>query len=163
MSRCRISRTPSLCPSFDLFPPILPALPLSQAENLAAAPRPYRAFRCPLDAAEQVSPKIDSIPSLPSTGHATAAQESAQESTLSLILTHPGPPRTASLGLPTDHRSPRRPISRPSPAQHLPTVWAKSPLGSGEPSSLPGHPESPLLIPRTISPRVPRSSSVPLT
>ncbi len=71
--------TYSLPPSIlRLLPPILPALPLSQADKLAAAPRPYRAFRRPLDAAEQVSPKLDSIPSLPSTGPATAAQESAQ-------------------------------------------------------------------------------------
>ena len=73
---------------FDVLPPsvhpstpsLSSALPLSQADKLAAAPRPYRAFRHPLDAAEQVSPKLDSIPSLPSTGHATAVQESAQES-----------------------------------------------------------------------------------
>ncbi len=70
-----------LPPSIQPSTPSLPsALPLSQPDKLAAAPRPYRAFRRPLDAAEQVSPKLDSIPSLPITGHATAAQESAKES-----------------------------------------------------------------------------------
>lgn len=59
---------PSVHPS---TPSLSSALPLSQADKLAAAPRPYRAFRHPLDAAEQVSPKLDSIPSLPSTGHAS--------------------------------------------------------------------------------------------
>jgi hypothetical protein len=76
---------PSVHPS---TPSLSSALPLSQADKLAAAPRPYRAFRHPLDAAEQVSPKLDSIPSLPSTGHATAVQESAQESLPSTRCQH---------------------------------------------------------------------------
>ncbi len=70
----------------------------SQADKLAADPRPqvYRAFRRPLDAAEQVSPKLDSIPSLPSTGHATAAQESAQESLPSTRCPHTRFPHRAA-------------------------------------------------------------------
>ncbi len=87
-----------LPPSVHASTPSLPSvpLPLSQADKLAADPRPYRAFRRPLDAAEQVSPKLNSIPSLPSTGHATAAQESAQESLPSTRCLHTRFPHRAA-------------------------------------------------------------------
>ena len=70
----------------------------------------------------------------------------AQESSFSPPVQPTVLPRPANLGLPTDHLSPRRPNSRPSPAQHLPPIWAESPLGSGEPSLLPGPPWSFLLV-----------------
>ena len=92
----------------------------------------------------------------PSCGLSTTAQESS----LCLPLAHPGPPLTAGLGLPTVHRLPRRPISRPSPDQHPPPSGAGTPPGSGEPWSLPGRPELSLLgLDRFlhVSPDPPRS------
>ena len=66
----------------------------------------------------------------------------AQESIPSLPPAQLDPPHPAGLGLPTVHRPNRRPISRPSPDQHLPTRRADSPLGSGEPESLSSRPGS---------------------
>lgn len=80
------------------------------------------------------------------TNHSPPSIPTAQESTFSPSLQPTVLPRPANFGLPTDHLSPRRPNSRPSPAQHLPPVWAESPLGSGEPSLLPNPPWSFLLV-----------------
>ena len=66
----------------------------------------------------------------------------AQESIPSLPPAQLDPPHPAGLGLPTVHRPNRRPISRPSPDQHLPTRRADSPLRSGEPGSLSSRPGS---------------------
>ena len=68
----------------------------------------------------------------------------AQESSFPLSLKPSVLLRPASVGLPTDHLPPRRPNSRPCPAQHLPPVWAESPLVFGEPSSALGLPSSAL-------------------
>ena len=78
--------------------------------------------------------------------HSPPSTPTAQESSFSPPVQPTVLPRPANLGLPTDHLSPRRPNSRPSPAQHLPPIWAESPLGSGEPSLLPGPPWSFLLV-----------------
>ena len=73
------------------------------------------------------------------TNHSPPSTPTAQESSFSPSLQPTVLPRPANFGL-------RRPNSRPSPAQHLPPVWAESPLGSGEPSLLPDPPWSFLLV-----------------